>query len=109
MCFPRYGLFAVLLLAAFAAFAAEPTTLLQGLPARATHGASVRVPDLHWAAREGDVAEVKRLIAAGADVNATETLYGGRALHWAALGGGERSCAGVDRGGSGAGGANRRR
>ena len=87
MCFPRYGLFAVLLLAAFAAFAAEPTTLLQGLPARATHGASVRVPDLHWAAREGDVAEVKRLIAAGADVNATETLYGGRALHWAALGG----------------------
>ena len=87
MCFFRYGLLAVPLLAACAAFAAEPPRYLQGVPARATHGASVRVPDLHWAAREGDVAEVKRLIAAGADVNATETLYGGRALHWAALGG----------------------
>lgn len=87
MCFSRYGLLAVPLLAAFAAFAAEPPRYLQGVPARATHGASVRVPDLHWAALEGDVAEVKRLIAAGADVNATETLYGGeRALHWAAFG-----------------------
>lgn len=88
MCFSRYGLLAVPLLAAFAAFAAEPPRYLQGVPARATHGASVRVPDLHWAAIEGDVAEIKRLIAAGADVNATETLYGGeRALHWAAFGG----------------------
>ena len=88
MCFFRYGLLAVPLLAACTAFAAEPPRYLQGVPARATHGASVRVPDLHWAALEGDVAEVKRLIAAGADVNATETLYGGeRALHWAAFGG----------------------
>ena len=85
MCFFRYGLLAVPLLAAFAA---EPPRYLQGVPARATHGASVSVPDLHWAAIEGDVAEVKRLIAAGADMNATETLYGGqRALHWAVHGG----------------------
>ena len=88
MCFFRYGLLAVPLLAAFAAFAAEPPRYLQGVPARATHGASVSVPDLHWAAIEGDVAEVKRLIAAGADMNDTETLYGGqRALHWAVHGG----------------------
>ena len=78
MCFFRYGLLAVPLLAAFAA---EPPRYLQGVPAQAT--------DLHWAALEGDVAEVKRLLAAGADVDATETVHGGeRALHWAAHGGG---------------------
>ena len=58
------------------------------LPARAAHRVTVRVPPLHWAAIEGDVAEVKRLIAAGADLTATKTLWGGeRALHWAAHGG----------------------
>ena len=58
------------------------------LPARAAHRVTVTVPPLHWAAVEGDVAEVKRLIAAGADLTATETLWGGeRALHWASHGG----------------------
>ncbi|MDE0628621.1 MAG: ankyrin repeat domain-containing protein [Bryobacterales bacterium] len=58
------------------------------LKARALHRVAVRIPDLHWAAIEGDATEVKRLIAAGADVNATETLWGGeQALHWAAYGG----------------------
>ena len=67
MCFPRYVLLAVPLLAAFAA---------------------ERATDLHWAALEGDVAEVKRLLEAGADVDATERVHGGeRALHWAAAAG----------------------
>ena len=83
MCFPRYVLLAVPLLAAFAA---EPPRYLQGVPARAT--ATATATALHWAALEGDVAEVKRLIAAGADVDATERVHGGeRALHWAAAGG----------------------
>ena len=85
MRFIRYSLLAVTLLAAIAG--AAPIDLFD-VPVRATHRVTVTVPDLHWAALEGDVAEVKRLIAAGADVNATETVYGGeRALHWAVQGG----------------------
>ncbi len=38
--------------------------------------------DLHEAAEQGDVGEVKRLLAAGADVNASDD-DGGTALHWA--------------------------
>lgn len=90
----------VLLLAAIAGAAPSPLYLeVYGtatsprksetlLPARATHRVSVDVSDLHWAAIEGDTVEVKRLIAAGDDVNATETMNGGeRPLHWAAIGG----------------------
>ena len=85
MCFLRYSLLAVTLLAALAG--AAPLDLFD-VPVRAAHRVRVTVPDLHWAALEGDVAEVKRLVAAGADVNATETVYGGeRALHWAVHGG----------------------
>lgn len=100
MCFLRYILLAVTLLAVLAG--AEPSPLyleVYGtaasprksetlLPARAAHRVTVTVTDLHWAAIEGDTAEVKRLIAAGANVNATETMNGGeRPLHWAAVGG----------------------
>ena len=68
--------------------AASPRKSETLLPARATHRVSVRVSDLHWAAIENDVVEVKRLITTGADLNARETLYGGeRPLHWAAIGG----------------------
>ena len=85
MCFLRSSLLAVNLLAAIAGGA--PLDLLD-VPVRAAHRVRVTVPDLHWAALEGDVAEVKRLIAAGADLNATETVYGGeRPLHWAVHGG----------------------
>ena len=101
MYFLRYILLAVTLLVAIAGAERPPKVAIAGaeritpppkattlLRARAAHRVSVRVPDLHWAAIEGDVAEVKRLIAAGADLNATETLWGGeRALHWAAHGG----------------------
>ena len=100
MCLIRYGLLAVSLLAAAALAEPPPRSLdVHGtaaadrksetlLPARAAHRVTVTVPPLHWAAVEGDVAEVKRLIAAGADLTATETLWGGeRALHWAAHGG----------------------
>ena len=48
----------------------------------------VQVPDLHWAAFAGDLAEVRRLLREGASVTATETLWGGEhPLHWAAIGG----------------------
>ncbi|MDE0627407.1 MAG: hypothetical protein OXH99_13480 [Bryobacterales bacterium] len=48
----------------------------------------VQVPDLHWAAFAGDLAEVRRLLGEGASVTATETLWGGEyPLHWAAIGG----------------------
>ena len=100
MCFLRYGLLAVTLFAAFAGAAPSPLYLaVYGtgatlgksetlLPARATHRVRATVTDLHWAAIEGDTAEVKRLIAAGANVHATETMNGGeRPLHWAAIGG----------------------
>ena len=100
MCLIRYGLLAVSLLASAALAEPPPRSLdVYGtaaadrksetlLPARAAHRVTVRVPPLHWAAIEGDTAEVKRLIAAGADLTATETLWGGeRALHWAAHGG----------------------
>lgn len=45
------------------------------------------ISDLHWAALEGDVAEVKRLVAAGADVNATDNVYDDSPLYWAVRGG----------------------
>ena len=86
MCFLRY----ILLLAVtlFAAIASAAPPVLPDVPVRAAHRVAVTVPDLHWAALEGDVAEVKRLIAAGADLNATETVYSGdRALDWAVRGG----------------------
>lgn len=55
------------------------------LQARASHRVAVRITPLHWAAIEGDAAKVQEVLAAGADVNATEDLFGGeRALHWAA-------------------------
>ena len=55
------------------------------LPARASHRVAVRITPLHWAAIEGDTAKVQEVLEAGADVNATEDLFGGeRALHWAA-------------------------
>ena len=55
------------------------------LPARTSHRVGVRVTPLHWAAIEGDAADIQRALEAGADVNATEDLFGGeRALHWAA-------------------------
>lgn len=58
------------------------------LPARAAHRVAVRIPPLHWAAIEGDAEEARRLLDGGAEVNATETLWGGEsALHWAAYGG----------------------
>ena len=58
------------------------------LQAQATPPATVSVSDLHWAAIEGDAAEIRRLLAAGANINATETLWGGeRPLHWAAFSG----------------------
>ena len=105
MCFLRYILLAVTLLAAIAGADDLPPGLLDNpskaatpskdktlLRARAAHRVSVSVSDLHWAALEDDVAEVKRLIAAGADLNATETLWGGeRPLHYAAVSGGSGS------------------
>ena len=79
---------AFLLVPLLAAIAGAAPFDLFDLPVRATHRVTVTVPDLHWAALEGDVVEVKRLIAAGADLVATETVYGGeRALHWAVHGG----------------------
>ncbi len=48
----------------------------------------VTVPALHWAAIAGDLAEVRSLLDDGANVTATETLWGGeRALHYGAIGG----------------------
>ncbi len=44
---------------------------------------SVRISDLHWAALEGDPAEVERLIRSGADVSEKESGWGATALHWA--------------------------
>ena len=104
MCLIRYALLAVSLLAAAALAEPPPRSLdVYGtaaadrksetlLPARAAHRVSVQVSDLHWAALEDDVVEVKRLIAAGADLNARETLWGGeRPLHYGAAGGGSGS------------------
>ncbi len=72
--------------------AASPRKSETLLQARATHRVSVQVSDLHWAALEDDVVEVKRLISAGADLNARETLWGGeRPLHYAAVSGGSGS------------------
>lgn len=84
MCFLRYILLAVTL---FAALAGAAPPVLPDIPVRAAHSITVTVPDLHWAALEGDVAEVKRLIATGVDVNATEAVItGATALQWAARG-----------------------
>ena len=84
----RFFHHAFLLVPLLAAIAGAAPLDLFDVPVRAAHRVTVTVPDLHWAALEGDVAEVKRLIAAGADVNASETVYGGeRALHWAVQGG----------------------
>ena len=72
--------------------AASPRKSETLLQPRATHRVSVRVSDLHWAALEDDVVDVKRVIAAGADFNARETLWGGeRPLHYAAVSGGSGS------------------
>ena len=49
--------------------ARKSETLFQ---ARAMHRVSVRVSDLHWAALEDDVVDVKRLIAAGASREARD-------------------------------------
>lgn len=71
-------------------WSASPTPALSkqeqaALPARASHRVGVQVTPLHWAAIEGDAADIQRALEAGADVNATEDLFGGeRALHWAA-------------------------
>ena len=43
-------------------------------------------PGLYGAAQRGDVAKMRRLVAAGANVNAPGD-GGGRPLHWAAVGG----------------------
>ena len=78
---------AFLLVPLLAAIAGAEPPVLPDIPVRAAHGVTATVPDLHWAALEGDLAEVNRLIAAGEDVNATETVYSGeRALQWAMRG-----------------------
>ena len=82
--FLRWCLLAVTPLAATAG-ADPPPRLLDGsgsaasprksetlLQARAMHHVSVRVSDLHWAALEDDVVDVKRLIAAGASREARD-------------------------------------
>ena len=60
-----------------------PVPRLQEAPAPDVREAT----PLHWAALAGDLHEVARLVAFGADVAATETVYGGESpLHWAAIG-----------------------
>lgn len=95
---PRCVAVAGALFLAAAAFAGPPPRYLNAspapalskkeqaaLPAHASHRVGVRVTPLHWAAIEGDAADIQRALEAGADVNATEDLFGGeRALHWAA-------------------------
>ena len=51
--------------------------------------ATLTITPLHWAAVEGNVAEIKALTAEeGVDIDAPENLYGGETpLHWAASGG----------------------
>ena len=49
-------------------------------------GCGPQPPDIsiHKAAREGNIEAVKQHLAAGADVNAKDEVYGGTPLHWAA-------------------------
>ena len=50
--------------------------------------AVANMADLHQAARHGDVAEIRRLVAAGVDVNEVDEAYGGETpLHIAAYNG----------------------
>ncbi len=81
-------------LAVAATALAAPGTDLRGLsewlqPRQApVPPAAVVVSELHWAAIEGDADEVRRLLASGASVSASETLWGQETpLHWAAFGG----------------------
>ena len=58
-----------------------PPTRAQSFP---LNPSNVRINSLHFAAGDGDLAEVRRLLAAGMDPNEKDTFRGGTPLHWAA-------------------------
>ena len=69
----------------------SPATLLpytaraQATPSRLfAKPSQVNIDSLHWAAGDGDLVEVRRLLSSGVDPNKNDNWRGGTALHWAA-------------------------
>ena len=58
--------------------------LLMAILAPATLMPCLALPNLHWAASQGDAAKVQSLLEQGASPTETDPVTGGTALHWAA-------------------------